>query len=44
MKAYKLKVNVPSGKLVVAPSEIVHKAFPFSVEGNNLFNIALVLY
>lgn len=32
MKPYKLKLNVPSGKLVVAPSEIVHKAFPFSVE------------
>eukprot|EP00029_Vermamoeba_vermiformis_P009516 TRINITY_DN4766_c0_g1_i1.p1 TRINITY_DN4766_c0_g1~~TRINITY_DN4766_c0_g1_i1.p1 ORF type:complete len:331 (+),score=112.34 TRINITY_DN4766_c0_g1_i1:29-1021(+) len=32
MKAYKLKLNVPSGKLVVAPSEVVHKAFPFTVE------------
>jgi hypothetical protein len=32
MKPYKLKLNVPSGKLVVASSEIVHKAFPFSVD------------
>ena len=33
MKAYKLKLNVPSGKLVVAASETVHKAFPFTVDG-----------
>jgi hypothetical protein len=35
MKPYKLKLNVPSGKLVVASSEIVHKAFPFSVDGTS---------
>jgi hypothetical protein len=33
MKAAKLKLNVPSGKLVIATSDVVHKAFPFSIDG-----------